>query len=43
LMGNIISQELKYMNPTFPSTDKKEEEFMLQAGEQLKKESCKVK
>jgi hypothetical protein len=34
---------LKKMNPTFPSIDKEEEEFMLQASEKLKKESCKVK
>ena len=43
LIGNIISEELKKMNPTFPSIDKEEEEFMLQASEKLKKESCKVK
>jgi len=43
LIGNIISQELEKMNPTFPSIDKEEEEFMLHAGEKLKKESCKVK
>ncbi len=41
LIGNIISEELKKMNPTFPSVDKEEEEFMLQAGEKLRKESCK--
>ncbi len=38
LIGNIISEELKQMNPTFPSIDKEEEEFMLQASEKLKKE-----
>ena len=43
LIGNIISEELKKMNPTFPSIDKEEEEFMLQASEKLKKESCEVK
>jgi PPK2 family polyphosphate:nucleotide phosphotransferase len=43
LIGNIISEELNRMNPTFPSIDKEEEEFMLQASEKLKKESCKVK
>src|SRR5659263_598514 len=43
LIGNIISQELKNMNPAFPSTDKEEEEFMLQASEKLKRESCKIK
>ncbi len=41
LIGNIISEELEKMNPTFPSIDKEEEEFMLQASEKLKKESCK--
>lgn len=39
LIGNIISEELKKMNPTFPSIDKEEEDFMLQASENLKKES----
>lgn len=39
LIGNIISEELKKMNPTLPSIDKEEEEFMLQASEKLKKES----
>lgn len=40
LIGNIILEELKKMNPTFPSADKEEEQFMLQASEKLKKESC---
>jgi PPK2 family polyphosphate:nucleotide phosphotransferase len=43
LIGNIISQELKKMNPTFPSVDKEEEVFMVQASEKLKKEGCQVK
>ncbi len=43
LIGNIISGELEKMNPTFPSIDKEEEEFMLQASEKLKKEKMQVK
>lgn len=43
LIGNIISEVLKNMNPTFPSIEKEEEEFMLRASEKLKKERRHVK
>ncbi len=38
LIGRIILEKLREMNPTFPPTDKKEEELMKQAKEKLKKE-----
>src|SRR5665811_584563 len=38
VIGNIIAEVLKDMNPTFPSTSKEEKEFMLQASEKLKRE-----
>lgn len=41
LIGNIILDELKKMNPTLPSINKEEEEFMLQVSEKLKKEAAK--
>ena len=39
LIGRIILEELKKMNPSFPPIDKKEKELMKQAKEKLKKES----
>lgn len=39
LIGKIILEKLKKMNPSFPPIDKKEEELMKQAKEKLKKES----
>ena len=38
LIGRIILERLKKMNPTFPPTDKKEEELMMKAKEELKTE-----
>jgi PPK2 family polyphosphate:nucleotide phosphotransferase len=38
VIGNIISEVLKNMNPTFPSNSKEEEDLMLQASEKLKRE-----
>lgn len=43
LIGHIISEEMKNMNPSFPLIDKEEEKFMKQAREKLKKGICKVK
>ncbi len=39
LIGRIILEKLKEMNPSFPPIDKKEEELMKQAKEKLKKEN----
>ncbi len=38
LIGKIIVEQLKKMNPTFPPVDKKEEDLMRQAREALKRE-----
>lgn len=38
LIGRIILEKLKKMNPSFPPIDKKEKELMKQAKEKLKKE-----
>jgi|ERR1017187_10194898 PPK2 family polyphosphate:nucleotide phosphotransferase len=41
LIGSIILEKLKKMNPSFPPVDKKEKELMKQAKIKLKKESKK--